>query len=109
MIVTEVRPTCCSARLAPGLGGSTLAATPGVAQVAPFLVLALGVDNMFLITRAFDARWAPVPSNPREPVRMPGANADYRDALAGALAEVGPGITAAAASEVLALAVGSLT
>ena len=28
-----------------------------VTEVVPFLVLALGVDNMFLLVRSFDAAW----------------------------------------------------
>ncbi len=66
-----------------------------VTEVVPFLVLALGVDNMFIITKAFDRRW----EGPLRGLVTPlcGGSDDVPTAMARALEEVGPSITAAAA------------
>jgi len=65
--------------------------------VIPFLILAIGVDNMFIISREFD----------RLRVEMP---THALDDLAGmTMAIVGPSILAAATSECLAFGVGALT
>lgn len=65
------------------------------AEVVPFLILAIGVDNMFLISRAERM----VPEHVTEP--------KYRVAFA--LKEVGPSIFVAAFCEALAFAIGMQT
>ena len=65
------------------------------AEVVPFLVLAIGVDNMFLISRAERN----VPSHLKE----------HHIRMAYALKEIGPSIFAAAFCEALAFFVGMLT
>ena len=42
-------------------------------QVVPFLVLALGVDNMFLLVRAFDSHW----EGPLRPISSPFVGGGY--------------------------------
>ena len=64
-------------------------------EVAPFLLLAIGVDNMFLITRA--ERMVP------EHIK----SIDYR--IAFALKDIGPSIFVAAFCEALAFFIGSTT
>jgi Niemann-Pick C1 protein len=68
-----------------------------VTEVVPFLILAIGVDNMFIIVKAYD----------RTAAKHPGW--DVADVLSQTAAEVGPSITAAAVSECLAFAVGAAT
>jgi hypothetical protein len=115
-----------------------------VTEVVPFLILAIGVDNMFILTKAFDGRWwgpmtgarvkhlraagLPCEANPLSPRATSDSDetddeeeedrklkaaqqggADIDTAVVDALAEVGPTITAAAASEVLAFALGATT
>ena len=63
-------------------------------QVIPFLILAVGVDNLFIISQALDRQ----PTDAPLPARM-GA----------ALAAAGPSITLAAASEALAFGLAALT
>lgn len=65
------------------------------AEVVPFLILAIGVDNMFLISRAERN----VPEHVKE--------VDLR--IAYALKEIGPSIFAAAFCEALAFFIGMLT
>jgi Niemann-Pick C1 protein len=65
------------------------------AEVVPFLILAIGVDNMFLISRA-----------ERE---IDPAVKDQRVRMAYALKEIGPSIFAAAFCEALAFFIGLLT
>ena len=57
------------------------------------MILAIGVDNMFIISNA-------VKSNHGK---------DLTDKIRGGLSEVGPSITAAAVSEILAFLVGTFT
>ena len=64
-------------------------------EVAPFLILAIGVDNMFLITRAEKM----VPSHIK--------SIEYRAAFA--LKEIGPSIFVAGFCEALTFFIGSST
>ncbi|KAI5432551.1 hypothetical protein KIW84_020023 [Lathyrus oleraceus] len=63
-----------------------------IMEVIPFLVLAVGVDNMCIIVDAVK----------RQPSDIP-----IEDQISNAMGEVGPSITLASLSEVLAFAVGS--
>ncbi|MCL7035268.1 hypothetical protein MKW94_006392, partial [Papaver nudicaule] len=63
-----------------------------IMEVIPFLVLAVGVDNMCILVHAVK----------RQPLDMP-----LEERISNALVEVGPSITLASISEVLAFAVGS--
>lgn len=62
-------------------------------EVIPFLILAIGVDNMFIISTAVKG--------------SEGKNLQER--IRGGMTEVGPSITAAAVSEILAFLVGTFT
>lgn len=99
-----------------------------VEEVVPFLILAIGVDNMFILSRAFDRRWwGPVGRRARELqvaasrrgkhdlarslAKAAGPSSvtcgvDAETAISEALAEVGPTITAAAVCEITAFVVG---
>ncbi|XP_071698001.1 uncharacterized protein [Rutidosis leptorrhynchoides] len=63
-----------------------------IMEVIPFLVLAVGVDNMCILVHAVKRQQAQLP---------------LEDRISNALAEVGPSITLASLSEFLAFAVGS--
>ena len=63
-------------------------------EVIPFLLLAIGVDNMFLISSTFN--------------RVNGAK-DLPDKFGKTLKDVGPSITTAALCESLAFLMGSMT
>ncbi|KAJ6953203.1 NPC intracellular cholesterol transporter 1-like isoform X2 [Populus alba x Populus x berolinensis] len=63
-----------------------------IMEVIPFLVLAVGVDNMCILVHAVK----------RQPMELP-----LEGRISNALVEVGPSITLASLSEVLAFAVGS--
>ncbi|KAK3425056.1 hypothetical protein EUGRSUZ_F01780 [Eucalyptus grandis] len=63
-----------------------------IMEVIPFLVLAVGVDNMCILVHAVK----------RQPLELP-----LEGRISNALVEVGPSITLASLSEVLAFAVGS--
>ncbi|CAI0382113.1 unnamed protein product, partial [Linum tenue] len=63
-----------------------------IMEVIPFLVLAVGVDNMCILVHAVK----------RQPLELP-----IEGRISNALVEVGPSITLASLSEVLAFAVGS--
>ncbi|KAG9443097.1 hypothetical protein H6P81_018951 [Aristolochia fimbriata] len=63
-----------------------------IMEVIPFLVLAVGVDNMCILVHAVK----------RQPLDMP-----LEGRVSNALVEVGPSITLASLSEVLAFAIGS--
>jgi Niemann-Pick C1 protein len=74
------------------------------AEVVPFLVLAIGVDNMFIITGAKDRKKTKPNIHRQNNKEM-----ELVDQMAATLKEVGPSITTAAFSEVLAFIVGYLT
>jgi hypothetical protein len=88
-----------------------------VNEVVPFLILALGVDNMFILTKAFDRHWRGPYRGLYDPVAaasggqrvMYEGREDPATAIALALADVGPTISAAAVCEVLAFGVGATT
>ncbi|XP_062099185.1 uncharacterized protein LOC133805100 [Humulus lupulus] len=63
-----------------------------IMEVIPFLVLAVGVDNMCILVHAVK----------RQPLELP-----LEERISNALVEVGPSITLASLAEVLAFAVGS--
>lgn len=65
------------------------------AEVVPFLILAIGVDNMFLITRAEK--------------QVPEHITDFKYRIAFALKEIGPSIFVAAFCEALAFFIGMQT
>lgn len=65
------------------------------AEVVPFLILAIGVDNMFIIANASK--------------RLEHLNLSIPDQMGEALKEVGPSITTAAICEFLAFFVGFIT
>lgn len=67
------------------------------AEVIPFLILAIGVDNMFIIKNAVDNQ------------KKVGRVVPLEHRLAEGLKEVGPSITTAAICETLAFLVGALT
>jgi len=75
-------------------------------EVVPFLILAVGVDNMFILTNEFDRLNARsyTPSNRG----FVGTNS-IGYIMGEAMANVGPSITVAAVSESLALLVGAYT
>ncbi|TYI44014.1 hypothetical protein ES332_A01G207800v1 [Gossypium tomentosum] len=65
-----------------------------IMEVIPFLVLAVGVDNMCILVHAVK----------RQPLELP-----LEERISNALVEVGPSITLASLSEILAFAVGGFT
>ncbi|KAK8668376.1 hypothetical protein V6N13_105832 [Hibiscus sabdariffa] len=65
-----------------------------IIEVIPFLVLAVGVDNMCILVHAVK----------RQPLELP-----LEERISNALVEVGPSITLASLSEILAFAVGGFT
>ncbi|PPD98412.1 hypothetical protein GOBAR_DD04540 [Gossypium barbadense] len=65
-----------------------------IMEVIPFLVLAVGVDNMCILVHAVK----------RQPLELP-----LEEQISNALVEVGPSITLASLSEILAFAVGGFT
>lgn len=73
-------------------------------QVIPFLVLAVGVDNMFILAHALERR---------PPGTLQGSAAGSADTLparlGAALAAAGPSVTLAAVAEALAFALGGLS
>ncbi|EQC31057.1 hypothetical protein SDRG_11243 [Saprolegnia diclina VS20] len=71
-------------------------------EVVPFLILAIGVDNMFILTNELDRVLRAQTHIPREFTSLP-------QLLGDAMANVGPSITVAAVSESLAFLVGAYT
>ncbi|XP_039006972.1 NPC intracellular cholesterol transporter 1-like isoform X1 [Hibiscus syriacus] len=65
-----------------------------IMEVIPFLVLAVGVDNMCILVHAVK----------RQPLELP-----LEERISNAMVEVGPSITLASLSEILAFAVGGFT
>lgn len=73
-------------------------------EVVPFLILAIGVDNMFIISVSEQRAMEQLKSEAAE-----GEEPSHEEALGMALREAGPTITAAAISEVAAFMVGTTT
>ncbi|KAF0695249.1 Aste57867_13917 [Aphanomyces stellatus] len=71
-------------------------------EVVPFLILAIGVDNMFILTNEFDRLARSQPYISRNFSTLPQIMGD-------AMVHVGPSITVAAISESLAFLVGAYT
>ena len=94
-----------------------------VTEVVPFLILAIGVDNMFILSKAYDREQRKAPTaSVEELVGRALAEVSMRpwcgagawleascDVCGCLLDQVGPSITAAASSEVLAFGVGATT
>jgi hypothetical protein len=96
-----------------------------VTEVVPFLILAIGVDNIFILSKAFGRNWrgpAHAPAWRRRRQQPLLASADHCDDVAAAevglsvdeaaeaaLREVGPTISAAACCEIMAFGVGVTT
>jgi Niemann-Pick C1 protein len=89
-----------------GVGGlAGIKASLIIGEVIPFLVLAIGVDNVFLLTTAFDAvRVAQRANSP-----FVWASHDVEEQASAALLMNGTSIALAAACETVAFALGSLT
>ena len=77
------------------------------AEVVPFLVLAIGVDNMFFITGARDRVISQINEEKIEGKQQ--KEYSNQEQMGKALAEVGPSITTAAIGEFLSFLVGYLT
>lgn len=71
-------------------------------EVIPFLILAIGVDNMFIISTAFTRA-------KRRLKKATNEEPDTAEALGIALGDVAPSISAAAFSEIMAFIVGTAT
>lgn len=69
-------------------------ATLIIGQVIPFLILAIGVDNMYIISNTLDE------TDPKK---------DYRERVGETLGKIGSSVTLAATSEFFAFMLGSLT
>ncbi|OQR96681.1 Resistance-Nodulation-Cell Division (RND) Superfamily [Achlya hypogyna] len=84
-------------------------------EVVPFLILAIGVDNMFILTTELDRllrSQTHIPRGALPPVLASPAAVEFTTLpllLGDAMARVGPSITVAAVSECLAFLVGAYT
>ena len=93
-------------------------ATLVLSEVIPFLILAIGVDNIFILVWSFDESIHQLQSTSREVNRQPdalGAETSNDNpelvvqACARTLAQVGPSIVSAASAEAIAFLLGSST
>uniref|UniRef100_K3WTQ3 SSD domain-containing protein n=1 Tax=Globisporangium ultimum (strain ATCC 200006 / CBS 805.95 / DAOM BR144) TaxID=431595 RepID=K3WTQ3_GLOUD len=82
-------------------------------EVVPFLVLAIGVDNMFILTNEFDRlkvlRGLSTTSMSSSRRNLEDENEQLQQVLGDTLSNVGPSILVAAVAECLAFVVGILT
>jgi len=95
---------CVAAAVLSALGMCSLvgvSSTLIILEVIPFLALAVGVDNMFILAHALGRQPAVDPAT--------GVPAPLPVRVGNALAEAGPSITLAATAETLAFALGGLT
>ncbi|KAM9960108.1 hypothetical protein ACTFIW_009233 [Dictyostelium discoideum] len=84
---------------------ANLKATLIISEVIPFLVLAIGVDNIFIIVNTFESLHVVRYDPHTRAAILPTSE----DSLARTLAKVGPSIALASLSESLAFLLGSLT
>eukprot|EP01133_Synstelium_polycarpum_P009861 gene9861-11524_t len=80
-------------------------ATLIISEVIPFLVLAIGVDNIFVLVNTFETLHVPTYNSQSRSTSHPTAE----ETLARAFAKVGPSMTLASLSESIAFLLGALT
>uniref|UniRef100_A0A7S0EGY1 SSD domain-containing protein n=1 Tax=Hanusia phi TaxID=3032 RepID=A0A7S0EGY1_9CRYP len=112
MVVVSLLVACTACSL---LG---IKATLVLSEVIPFLILAIGVDNIFILVWCFDESVYELQSDsqdlhlPPDPSQAEGAEKDQElvvKACAKTLAQVGPSIVSAASAESIAFLLGSST